>query len=127
MAMIIRVMPCPVPSYEQIRAQIAEMIESGVLEPDTQLPSIRQLAADLGLAPGTIARSYKELERAGLVTQQPRRGTVVRGGTDPLPERERKRALAEAASAFALKARQLGADAAAAVEMARRAVEEGSR
>lgn len=125
--MIVRVTPGPVPSYEQIRSQIAEMVETGVLEPGTQLPSIRQLASDLGLAPGTIARAYNELERGGLVTQQPRRGTVVRSATDPLPERERKRALAEAATAFALKARQLGADAAAAVEMARRAVEEGTR
>lgn len=54
------------PPYEQIRGQLATMIASGVLRPGDQLPSIRQLAADLGLAANTVARSYRELVAAGL-------------------------------------------------------------
>ncbi|WP_027344946.1 GntR family transcriptional regulator [Hamadaea tsunoensis] len=66
-----------VPVYEQIRAQIAGLIETGQLPPGRRLPPVRQLAADLGLAVNTAARAYRELEGAGLVTSRVRHGTVV--------------------------------------------------
>ncbi|HEV2373103.1 MAG TPA: GntR family transcriptional regulator [Streptosporangiaceae bacterium] len=69
----------PVPPYEQIRAQLTQLITAGVLDTGQRLPPVRQLAADLGLAPGTVARAYTELEQAGLVAA--RRG----GGTRVLP------------------------------------------
>ena len=76
--MIIRVDPgSPTPPYEQIRAQVATMIEVGTLPPGTQLPPIRQLAADLGLAANTVARAYRELELEGFVTSRVRHGTTV--------------------------------------------------
>jgi GntR family transcriptional regulator len=46
----------PVPVYEQIRSQITEMVELGTLSAGAPLPTVRQLAADLGIAPGTVAR-----------------------------------------------------------------------
>ena len=66
-----------VPPYEQIRVQITEQVRSGVLPPGSQLPTVRRLAADLGLAPNTVARAYKELEHDGVVATAGRRGTVV--------------------------------------------------
>ena len=66
-----------VPPFEQIRAQIATFVTSGLLAPGTRLPTIRALAADLGVAAGTVARAYSELEAAGLVTSRRRTGTVV--------------------------------------------------
>jgi GntR family transcriptional regulator len=66
-----------VPPYEQIRAQIAGFVGSGLLAPGTRLPTIRALAADLGVAAGTVARAYTELESAGVVTSRRRTGTVV--------------------------------------------------
>jgi DNA-binding transcriptional regulator YhcF (GntR family) len=66
-----------VPPYEQIRGQIATMIGTGVLPVGRRLPTIRQLAADLGLAGGTIARAYRELEQAGLIRSRGRHGTFV--------------------------------------------------
>lgn len=66
-----------VPPYEQLRTQISTMIEAGTLPTGHRLPSVRQLAADLGLANGTVARTYRELELAGLVSTNGRRGTVV--------------------------------------------------
>ena len=54
----------PTPPYEQLRRQLADLIGSGVLSPGDRLPPVRQLAADLGLAVGTVARTYRELERA---------------------------------------------------------------
>lgn len=73
----------PVPPYEQLRGQIADLIALGSLRPDTRLPPVRQLAADLGLAGGTVARAYRELEQAGLVEGRGRHGTVVRHGSNP--------------------------------------------
>ncbi len=69
----------PVPPFEQIRAQIASLISLGTLAAGTRLPTVRSLASDLGLAAGTVARAYKELELAGLVETRRRNGTVVAG------------------------------------------------
>jgi GntR family transcriptional regulator len=67
----------PTPPYEQIRAQIASLIAVAALPPGTRLPTVRSLAADLGIAAGTVARAYKELEQAGLIDTGRRNGTVV--------------------------------------------------
>lgn len=65
------------PPYEQVQTQIASLIAVGELQPGTRLPTIRSLAGDLGVAAGTVARAYKELESAGHVTSNRRKGTVV--------------------------------------------------
>ncbi len=67
----------PTPPAEQLVAQIAASIEAGELEVGERLPTIRGLAADLGLAPGTVAKAYGELERDGWIRTQGRRGTTV--------------------------------------------------
>lgn len=66
-----------VPAYEQIRAQVTAHVTSGQLAPGDRLPPIRTLASDLGLAPGTVARAFRELEAAGVVLTRRRTGTVV--------------------------------------------------
>ena len=100
----------PTPPYEQIRSQLATMIAAGTLAAGTHLPSIRQLAADLGLAANTVARSYRELELEGLVSSRVRHGTVVAERGASLNRAEIRRRLHEAAGAFAAEARRLGAD-----------------
>jgi DNA-binding transcriptional regulator YhcF (GntR family) len=72
-----------------------------------RLPAIRQLAADLGLAPGTVARAYSELERAGLVRSRRPQGTFVAPGAGRARQRDMLRGLADR---FAEQARQLGID-----------------
>lgn len=67
------------PPYEQVQTQIASLIAVGSLAPGTRLPTVRSLAADLGVAAGTVARAYKQLEAAGMVTTNRRQGTVVAG------------------------------------------------
>jgi GntR family transcriptional regulator len=69
----------PTPPYEQLRRQLAGMIRAGVLVAGSRLPPLRQLAGDLGLAVGTVARTYRELESDGLIVS--RRG----GGTRVVP------------------------------------------
>lgn len=67
----------PMPAFEQLRGQLAAKIRTGALTAGTRLPTIRQLAADLDLAPGTVARAYSQLEREGLVVARRGAGTVV--------------------------------------------------
>jgi GntR family transcriptional regulator len=109
-----------VPPYEQIRSQVATMVASGVLEADARLPTIRQLSKDLGLAGGTVARAYRELEMEGLIATRGRHGSFVADRMSaPAPER----ILADAARAFAVRARQLGANPRDALRLAREALE----
>jgi GntR family transcriptional regulator len=87
----------PTPPYEQVRSQIESLIISGALPAGTKLPTIRQLANDLGLAANTVARTYRELEAAGLVVTGARSGTSVAPGPPQLAAaqiRERARAAA---------------------------------
>jgi GntR family transcriptional regulator len=65
------------PPYEQIRSQISSLIATGTLTTGSRLPTVRSLAADLGIAAGTVGRAYKELEAAGLIESRRRNGTVV--------------------------------------------------
>ncbi|MEC3892809.1 MULTISPECIES: GntR family transcriptional regulator [Nocardiopsis] len=67
----------PLPPYEQIRRQVLALVASGELPPGTRLPAIRQLAGDLGVAPNTAARAYRELEGVGVLSSRRRHGTSV--------------------------------------------------
>ena len=89
-----------VPPFEQVRSQIVELVRAGDLQPDARLPTVRKLAADLGIAPNTVARTYRELERAGVVITRGRHGTFI--AADTHPDRQR---VERAASAFAREAR----------------------
>jgi DNA-binding transcriptional regulator YhcF (GntR family) len=74
------------PPYEQVRAAVEVAVADGSLAPGTRLPTVRALAANLGLAPNTVARAYRELEALGLVVGRGRRGTFVvdqEATTDP--------------------------------------------
>lgn len=71
-----------VPPYEQIRVQIRAMVRRGDLQTGDRLPSIRQLAGDLGVATGTVARAYRELETDGVVATRGARGTTVLEATE---------------------------------------------
>ncbi|MEW2634923.1 GntR family transcriptional regulator [Streptomyces sp. NPDC048389] len=114
----------PVPPYEQIRAQLAEFIHSGQLAAGDRLPSVRQLAADLGLANGTVVRAYRELESAGLVHSRRGAGTKVAALPHPTAAYTADR-LADHARAYATAARRLGAGPADALEAVRRALTDG--
>lgn len=72
----------PTPPFEQLRVQLLAQMQAGELVAGTRLPTVRQLAADLGLAPGTVARTYKELEAAGAIETRGRAGTVVAWSAD---------------------------------------------
>jgi DNA-binding transcriptional regulator YhcF (GntR family) len=99
----------PTPAYEQLRRQLVDLIEGGQLAEGERLPPLRQLAGDLGLAVGTVARTYRELETAGLVRSRRGAGTRIASAVPRLSAREREVRLAGLAAAYVAKARALGA------------------
>jgi GntR family transcriptional regulator len=99
----------PTPPYEQLRRQLSAVIQSGVLAPQTRLPTVRQLAADLGAAAGTVMRAYAALEGAGLVVSRRGGGTAVSDAPPALSDAERERRLAELANSLVAQARRFGA------------------
>jgi DNA-binding transcriptional regulator YhcF (GntR family) len=88
-----------IPPYQQVVAQIRAAIERGELLPDSPLPTVRQLAGDLGVAPNTVARAYGELQVDGWLIGDGRRGTRVAGHV-PVNRRARMRSLREATEKF---------------------------
>ncbi|HEY3479214.1 MAG TPA: GntR family transcriptional regulator [Streptomyces sp.] len=93
--------------WRQVHDQVVRAVTAGTLAEGTRLPPIRQLARDLGLASGTVARAYRELEAAGWVTTARARGTVV---TIPPARPDPAALLLAAAADYAAQARELGAD-----------------
>jgi DNA-binding transcriptional regulator YhcF (GntR family) len=91
-----------VPPFEQLRVQILDLVGTGELAPETRLPTVRKLASDLGVAPNTVARTYRELERAGIIETRGRHGTFVATHGDPAHRQAQK-----AAAAFADQIRNL--------------------
>lgn len=99
----------PTPPYEQLRRQLADLIGTGALADGTRLPPVRQLAADLALASGTVARTYRELERAGLVRTRRGAGTTVSPSAPRLSSAERSQRVTGFVGAAVQQARLLGA------------------
>ena len=76
------------PIYEQIVSSIEDLAVRGVLEPDSQLPSVRQLAVELSINPNTIQRAYSQLEKTGGIYSVKGKGNFV--AADPKRLREEK-------------------------------------
>lgn len=88
------------PPYQQIFEQVRAAIERGTLVPDAPLPTVRQLAGDLGVAPNTVARAYADLQDVGWLVSEGRRGTRVASKTPATDRRARTNALTDAAARF---------------------------
>lgn len=100
-----------VPIYVQIEEQVRALIAAGQLRPGEQLPTIRELAADLRVNYNTVARAYMELDHDGVISTQRGRGTFVAGVPDDeqMARKRRKKLHAVVRSAID-EARMLGYD-----------------
>jgi DNA-binding transcriptional regulator YhcF (GntR family) len=94
-----------VPPFEQLRAGLLDAVSSGELAAGERLPTVRRLAEDLGVAPGTVARAYRELEASGIIETRGRNGTFVSFHGDPAHQQAQR-----AAAAFAEQVRALRLD-----------------
>jgi DNA-binding transcriptional regulator YhcF (GntR family) len=83
--------------------QLLALVSGGALAPGTRLPTVRRLAEDLGIAPNTVARSYRELEADGVIETRGRNGSFVAARGDAA-----ERQAQEAAAFYAARIRQLG-------------------
>ena len=105
------------PPYEQLRMRVVDAVRDGRLAAGAQLPTVRALAEELGLAVNTVARAYRELEADRVVEGRGRNGTFVRATGDPVEQ-----ALQAAASAYADAVTRLSVPADAAVRAVERAL-----
>jgi GntR family transcriptional regulator len=96
----------PIPPWAQLRGRVVALAEAGRLRPGERLPTVRALATTLELAPGTVARAYRELEDEGWLVGRGRAGTFV---ADVLPSDPRTQ-LRRAAEDYLRRARALGFD-----------------
>jgi GntR family transcriptional regulator len=98
-----------IPIYVQLVERIKHLVASGVLEPGSQLPTVRQMAAELRVNFNTVARAYRILDESGVISTQQGRGTYV---LDPPPpeqaERLRRAALEGLAGSFISDAERMG-------------------
>jgi DNA-binding transcriptional regulator YhcF (GntR family) len=91
------------PPFEQLRVQLIDQVQSGELSAGTRLPTVRKLAEDLGLAPNTVARAYRELEADHFIETRGRNGSFVSAQGDAAQQQAQ-----EAARAYADRVRKLG-------------------
>jgi GntR family transcriptional regulator len=96
-----------VPLYLQIVSQVKYMVASGRLAPGEELPPIRALAEQLTINPNTVARAYRELETAGVVTKRRTTGTYISNAGSPLARSERWRILTERVDTLLAEAHQM--------------------
>ena len=113
----------PEPPFAQLRAQVTAQIADGTLRAGDRLPPVRALAQELGIAPNTVARTYRELEDDGLLVGRGRAGTFV---TDPEAVRgssgDDLAAAERAAATYADTVRSLGLHQREALAVVRRAL-----
>lgn len=109
----------PTPPYDQIKQQVIGAVAAGDLRPGDKLPTVRALAATLGVAANTVARAYRELEADGLLRSRGRRGTAVAPAASPPRPSS---AIAGEVDDVVRKARQLGLDGAAILALVTRSL-----
>ena len=109
----------PVPKNEQLTAQIQDAVKAGTLAAGTKLPTIRSLATELGVAPYTVARAYRQLEDLGVIETHGRNGTIVSTFGD-----ETQQQAQVAARAYADRIHLLGVSTDEALALARAALDD---
>jgi GntR family transcriptional regulator len=111
------------PIYRQVMDQVSRAVAAGVLASGDQLPSVRELAAQLLLNPNTVARVYRDLEREGLVETRRGEGTYISSNASALREAERRRLIATQLAAVARDVHAFGLSGAEAVKLFREALD----
>ena len=77
------------PIYEQIVEQVKFHVLKGHLKPGDAIPSVRKLALDLAITPGTVAKAYQELEHQHIIETIRGKGTFIAGAIEMKQDDER--------------------------------------
>lgn len=97
------------PIYTQIVNQIQSLLANGILKPGDQLPTVRALASEIRVNFNTVARAYRILDEARIISTQQGRGTYITEIPPPeVTEKLRKESLSELTSRFIGEASRLG-------------------
>ncbi|HMN96125.1 MAG TPA: GntR family transcriptional regulator [Phycisphaerales bacterium] len=110
------------PVFRQICEQVRFQVAAGVLPPGSEIPSTRDLAAELGINPMTISKAYALLEQQGVLERRPGLSLVVRRQSDSSRLESRREELTRLLQPAAVAARQLGIAEEEAVEIYRAAL-----
>jgi GntR family transcriptional regulator len=108
-----------VPIWKQIEDSVRRMVAAGALHPGAPVPSVRDLARDLGVNPATVSKAYQRLCDAGVLEVRRGAGTFVSDAPPVRVRSERTRELREAASRYVGVAATIGADVDEAVQHVR--------
>lgn len=106
------------PPFEQIRLAVIELVATGALLTGSRIPTVRALAEAVHLAPNTVARSYRELEAAGVIETRGRQGSFIKAGPDTQTAAAARRTVEHVRTL-----RDLGVDDETIAELLRRALE----
>jgi DNA-binding transcriptional regulator YhcF (GntR family) len=103
---------------EQLTTQIQDAVKAGTLAAGTKLPTVRSLATELGVAPYTVARAYRQLEDLGVIETHGRNGTIVSTFGDTTQQEAQR-----AARAYADRIHSLGVSSDVALDLAKSALQ----
>ena len=107
------------PIYRQLFTQLRQRIASGELAAAAQLPSVRELAAELKVNPLTVAKVFQMLEAEGLVETRRGLGTFVADGNVTRSQKERRALISHAVEQVVAEARHLKMEEAEVVKLVR--------
>ena len=108
-----------VPIYRQITNQVKYLVAVGRLSVGQQLPTVKALAEQLVVNPNTVARAYRDLESAGLISSRQGSGAFVAGNGSPLASRDKQKLLHERIDVLLAEASHLNIDVSTVIKMVR--------
>ncbi len=98
------------PIYEQIIEQIKYSVIKGYLQPGDSMPSVRKMALELSVTPGTVAKAYQELERQKVIETIRGKGAFIAEGTEMKPDAEKLERIRENIRSQIVELRYMGVD-----------------
>lgn len=96
------------PLYEQIIEQFKLLVMRESLRPGDAIPSVRRLAAELGITPSTVAKAYQELERQGVIETIRAKGTFIAQEVEIRMDDKKVLSLRNSLKSIALELRMMG-------------------
>lgn len=112
------------PLYEQLVEQLRRQLILGVVEAGTALPSVRQLATELGLNPNTVQKAYRRMEEEGMILSVPGKGSFVSDDLADLLGKQRTEQLVKTRQALCA-CREMGLSQETMEELVRSVYKEG--